>query len=341
MFEVSFVDGLERVAEIEKNIKERMEKLYHSDIGPNKRHLAESELHYKFRAIAVDASNIKVELEYTDSYHIKCADNNGKIYLNAVIPSDMPEDIWEKYKEEFRQIQPIKQLFEFLEVSKWEDLSYLGNVSGDSDGSFIHVLRDVVEWAALIQVLIEETNCIILKDGLLRNKTFKYEKRNSNNVYFKLKNKLKQICQERENIVVGIAKSGKLLSIVKDIINPYFDTEFSKPFTIIIPNNSEIMKLSYNYVLYREGEIVFGNNLYVTSFLKRPQIDRLCMIEIPEWEEHRAIEILQVLYTIGIRRLPIHVSGLPIPVVHAHEKSKVTQLYSFLIASEVKRRVGQ
>lgn len=339
MIESTSVNGIDYVAETEKYVKERFEKLYNEEIKNNKKNLKESDVHYRFKAIAVDASNIKVELDYTNCYYIRCTDDRGILFINEVFPTDMPVDMWEKFKDDLKQKEPVKSLFDFLQIADWEDLTYIGNNISETVNPFVHILRDVIEWAAIIRTVLDEKDCIIFKDGLLRNKTFKYVKNDPNCAYVKLKEKLKHVCKERNNIVVGIAKSGKLLDMIRDLIRPYMNTDFTKPFTIVIPNNAKIMEMSYNYKLYREGEIVFGNNLYVTSFMLKPDIEKLCVVEIPEWEEERALDILETIYTIGIRRLPLHVSGLPLPVVHAHEKSKVIKVHSSLLANEIKNRI--
>jgi len=340
VLKVSDIKGIEEIAKIEKEIRDDMKKLFEEEISHNITYLSRAETHYRHKAVAVDASNIKIELEYTDACYIKCADDEGNVYLNIVVPTDLPEKAWINYKEKLKNEEPvIKFFFDFLSLTTWEDLTYIGGSNDEDQDSFVKILRDVTEWAVLVRVLTEEKRCIVLKDGLLRNKVIKYVKSNPNSAYVVLKEKIKELCQNRNNVLVGIAKSGKLINIVKDIIRPYFEEYFTRPFAIRIPNSSRIMELSYNYIRYREGEISFGDNLYIVSFLEKPRLDNLCMIEIPGWQEDRAVEIIQVLYTIGIRKLPLHTIGLPIPIAHAHEQSKVTHLVSNLIATEIKRNL--
>ena|GEM_PF-6744186 len=326
VLEVSHIKGIDEIATIEREIRKNMEELFEKEVRQNITYLSESEIHYRHKAVAVDASNVKIELEYTEAYYIKCADDSGNVYLDIVVPTDLPEGRWANHREELKNNEPvIKFLFDFLGITTWEDLTFIGNTSDEDQSPFVRILRDITEWAVLIKILTEERQCIVLKDGLLRNKVIKYVKSEPSSAYTVLKEKIKEICEQQNNVLIGIAKSGKLISIIRDIIRPYFEQYFSKPFVIKIPNNSEIMKLSYNYVRYREGEITFGNNLYIVNFLKKPNLDNLCMIEIPEWQEEKAIEFIKILYTLGIRKLPLHTTGLPIPVAHAHEQSKVTK----------------
>lgn len=351
MGRIDGVQGIDYIVTIEKKIKERNTELYNQEIVDNVSYLEHNSREFRYRAFSVDTSNVPVELEYTGCCYVRCADSDGNVYLENVFPNDMPKDMMKEYLEQLIKKEPYKYLFETLELTKWEEITYLNPQRANDADSFIKIVRDLCEWAVLLKILSEEKNCIVIKDGLLRNKLFKYEKGNPDNTYVKLKEKVKELCLGRKNVLVGIAKKSKVVEIVKQIIKPYRHKEFSRPFTIRVANDSPIMDLSYNYQLYREGEIVFGNSIYVTSFISDPTLDKLCAIEIPDWHEKDynlcgtrymkspSLYIIECLYSKSIRMLPTHTSGLPAPLVIAHENAKTMQADAKLIEYTIVKNV--
>ncbi len=87
-----------------------------------------------------------------------------------------------------------------------------------------------------------------------------------------------------QNLIVGIAKSSKLREIAYKYLKKTRTFLSEKPFVIQVGNQEEMMEISYTYDLYREGEVVFCNNLYLARF-KNSINAQFFTLEIPNFAE--------------------------------------------------------
>ncbi len=342
--------------ELLKEEEELLEKLKKKTSFPDFRRDYSS---YHYIGLSVDAGDIEIKGVYTTSRLIKCADSRGNVYFEQEIPEEIPVNYLAKILDSLFERKPLLELLEILEISDWKNLSYL--IHGDNIPALkiIQVVRDFLEWSIILKLLRDKTDTIIIKDGLLRNKTFKKEvdtetkRLKEDCAYAKLKKKIEELCKKNNNLLVGIAKTSKL----KHLIESRFLSKLnlmSKTFVMKFSNNDEFMEQSYKYILYREGEITFGNHLFLVKFMESPKA-QIATVEIPSfaeenWEgipkseryayQNKAYEyIIGLVANMGLRKLPSRFTGLPKPLVKAHENAKVREIRGDILSQQLRREV--
>ncbi|MFN5953590.1 MAG: hypothetical protein ACK6A9_22240 [Dolichospermum sp.] len=353
---ISSIEGIEQLQQLEVQQKQKAEEFI-KFIEERKEYLKEIRENYRFHAFSVDFGDQPIELEYTTGRYMKCADSDGKIYFERTIPEDIAcKDLVDIIDKLFTQ-EPLSSLLEIIEFDDWRDLSYLASfdkrkLEDRPPRNLREFLRECLEWSVLLDYARNYRRSILLKDGLLRNKIFKRIADDPNCAYRKLQQKVAEICNENENLIIGIAKSSKLLRQVNKYLEKTPTFKSQKPFVLKIENDHPIMQLSYTYDLYREGEVVFGDNLHLTRFKASLSAD-IFTIEIPSFAEinwdgipaGRKQEFIDQSYTyiVGLiaglpqRTLPSRFNGAPEPLAKAHEYAHTKQI----VAKGIQRTIRQ
>jgi len=353
---IDHIEGIEQLQQLEIEQKEKAQEFINF-IENTRQFLQEIREFYRFHAFSVDFGDQPIELEYTTGRYMKCADSDGKIYFERTIPEDIScRDLVNIIDNLFGQ-EPLSSFLEIIEFDDWRDLSYLASfdkrkLEDRPPRNLREFLRECLEWSVLLDYARKNRRLILLKDGLLRNKIFKRIADNPHCAYRKLQQKVENICNENENLIVGIAKSSKLLRQVNLFLQKTPTFKSQRPFVLKIENDHEIMQLSYTYDLYREGEVVFGNHLYLTRFKSSLSAD-IFTIEIPAFAETnwegipvgRRNEFMNqsYAYIVGLiaglpqRTLPSRFNGAPEPLAKAHEYAHTKQI----VAKGIERTIRQ
>jgi hypothetical protein len=353
------IQGIEKFQEIEAKQKKKA-KAIKEFIEQRKEYLSELRDYYRFHAFSVDTGDFPIELDYTIGRYFRCADSDGKVYVDRAVPEEVPsEDVIDFVDGLFKE-EPLKDLLDILEIKNWSDLSYLVTLEeGKKDSTkpprnLREFLRECLEWAVLLGYARKNTKVILLRDGLLRNKIFKREVRDPNSAYYRLQSKVTEICQKNENLIVGVAKSSSLLRHLDIYLQDTSVYKSGKPFVLRIENDHELMTLSYTYDLYREGEVVFGKNLHLARFKENIRAD-IFTLEIPEFAEtnwdgvpegrRRQYKDKSYEYVVSLiaglpkRTLPDRFNGAPEPLARAHEHARTKKVTAKGIEIKIKKEI--
>ncbi|QSV56117.1 MAG: hypothetical protein HEP80_22020 [Dolichospermum sp. UKL201] len=353
---INNIEGIQQLQTLEIQQKKKSEKFINF-LEERKEYLKDIREFYRFHAFSVDFGDQPIELEYTTGRYMKCADSDGKIYFERTIPEDIScKDLVDIIDKLFAE-EPLSSLLEILEFSDWRDLSYLASfdkrrLEDRPPRNLREFLRECLEWSVLLDYARKNRRLILLKDGLLRNKIFKRIADDPTCAYRKLQEQVEKICHNNENLIIGIAKSSKLLRQVNKFLEKTYTFKSQKPFVIQIENDHEIMQISYTYDLYREGEVVFGDHLHITRFKASVSAD-IFTIEIPSFAETnwdgipagRKNEFIDKSYTyiVGLiaglpqRTLPSRFNGAPEPLAKAHEYAHTKKI----VAKGIERKIRQ
>lgn len=332
-------------------------KYFKKFIEEKSEYLQEIREHYRFHAFSVDFGDQAIELEYTSGRYMKCADSDGKVYFQRVIPEEIPSEDLVEIVDQLFKTETLSSFLEILEFPDWRELSFLVS-SKDSKSqaprNIREFLRECLEWSVLLNYARSNKRLILLKDGLLRNKIFKRVANNPDCAYIKLQNAIETICKSNENLIIGIAKSSKLLRQVNKFLGETSIFKSQKSFVIPIENDHEIMKISYTFDLYREGEIVFGDYLYLTRFKPNLSAD-IFTVEIPDFAEknwegvpnarrklfsNRSYAYITALIGgLPQRTLPGRFNGAPEPLAKAHEYAHTKEVEAVGIQRKIRQNM--
>jgi hypothetical protein len=236
-------------------------------------------------------------------------------------------------------VAPLHRLCKDL-GKRLSELSYiLGSIDkpGKSTGA-IRCYRDIIEWAVLYDLATNPstqwgTDTILVRDGLLRTKSFKRE------IFPEIDRLLREgvAAHAKRNInlsVVGVAKSSAVLSRLAVAME--LEATFHKPYPCFVQVDRDIEEASYNFDrtwldTYEssepddEGQKLYQalGRLFLVKFGDRP-LDPVWPVDIAEWQVQQAEKILGQLTVDAQQGFPI--PDYPMCIQRAHDYAKLTGL---------------
>jgi len=277
---------------------------------------------------------------------VRVVDSRGnECALDAIASNTQKEDLNERVKVDSPLlVEPLKRLCDDLDT-KVLNLSYLLDSlgkAGKSTGA-IRCYRDIVEWAVLYDLINNPaiqwgSDTIIVRDGLLRTKSFKRQ------IFPELYNKIKDGVQKHENknvalSIVGVAKQSAVLSRLSIAIE--LEGVFNKPYPCYVKVPNEIEEACYFYdrtwldtyesiIEYNENlpdgkkekELLFQSmgKMYLVKFGNRP-LDPVWPVDVAEWQEKNVDKILGQLTVDAQMGFPI--PDYPMCIQKAHDYAKI------------------
>jgi hypothetical protein len=181
---------------------------------------------------------------------VRVVDSRGnQCAVDAIASNTKTKDLNERVKADSTlMVEPLKRLCEALNIQELVQLSYLlgGLEEGKSTGA-IRCYRDIVEWAVLYDLIVYYewgNDTIIVRDGLLRTKSFKRE------IFPQIDAKIREGIEKhkRKNVnisIVGVAKQSAVLSRLAVALE--LEGVFHKPFPCYAKVPYEIEAECYNY----------------------------------------------------------------------------------------------
>ncbi len=256
---------------------------------------------------SIDGGMMGIQFEPFDLDLVEIADSNGDHRMKFLVPVN--ENLEKHHFAFMDEIQEIKKFRELLnEYSILNCVNFLSTTQN---------AMDLAEWACIMNNLAKDKDdeLLIMKDGLLRTKTFMPH----------IKQKILSILKNHpRRRLVGVAKQSKVLNLISTALMLEKKFKYDEIGFIEIPE--EIEKLAYKYKV-NVDQFAFGK-LYVAKL--SPRSNLLVTIEIPfNKEENEPIYSTNVLREImGHLAKDSKVSyptiGYPQTIMVAHEKAVLT-----------------
>lgn len=240
-------------------------------------------------------------------------------------------------------VEPLKRLCEDVDIHEVEELSYLlrGLDEGRSTAA-IRCYRDIVEWAVLYDLIVNYewgTDTIIVRDGLLRTKSFKRD------IFPKIDAKIREGVEKhkRKNVniaIVGVAKQSAVLSRLAVALE--LEGVFHKPFPCYakVPKKIEEKCYHYDRTWLDTYEAIQEHNekredgtpekpylyqsmgqMYLVKFGDRT-FDPVWPVDIASWQTDDADRIIGQLTVDAQQGFPI--PDYPMCIQKAHEHAKIS-----------------
>lgn len=276
---------------------------------------------------------------------VRVVDSRGnQCAIDAIASNTKTSDLNERVKADSPlMVKPLKRLCDDLNISELEQLSYLlsGLEEGKSTGA-IRCYRDIVEWAVLYDLIVNYewgNDTVIVRDGLLRTKSFKRE------IFPKIDAKIREGIEKhkRKNVnisIVGVAKQSAVLSRLAVALE--LEGVFHKPFSCYAEVPREIEMECYNYDRtwldtyetiqeYNEKAREEGSSekpylyqsmgqMFLVKFGDRPY-DPVWPVDIAAFQVHEADRIIGQLTVDAQNGFPI--PDYPMCIQKAHDYAKI------------------
>ncbi len=291
---------------------------------------------YAVAPVATDGGENNLSLQPMNVEIVRVVDSDGKVYFQEFLPlSSDPEKLGERL---FQNVPILGKLTQELELSDWRDLSYLYfPTEGQPDPEamlaisdtrrFIKVLRDVLEWAALVELAFHSGRPVFLliRDGLLRTKFIKKQS------FYKLAQVFKRAYHAHNAMIVGVAKRSKALNYLSLALT--LEGVFNRQAPCFVEVPPQLEQEAYTWArTWMEGQC-FGRLHLVKLVEGRDAL--ILPVDIPEWLMNRRREVFEYLAETAKSSFPV--PGYPYPLVRAHENANLSGLEMELIGDMMSR----
>ncbi len=292
---------------------------------------------YAVAPVATDGGENNLSLEPMNVEIVRVVDSDGVVHFQEFLPlSSNPEELGERL---FQSGSILGRLIEALQLSNWRELSYLyfsaqeqldpeAMLAISDTRRFIKVLRDVLEWAALVELASQSGRPVFLliRDGLLRTKFIKKQAFSTLAAVFQ-----QAYNNNRKAMIVGVAKRSKALNYLSLALTLEEVFNRQKPCFVEVPR--ELEQEAYTWArTWMEGQS-FGR-LHLVKLVEGP--DALILpVDIPEWLMARRNEVFEYLAETAKSSFPV--PGYPYPLVRAHENANLSGLEMEFIGDMMSR----
>jgi len=272
---------------------------------------------------------------------VRVVDSRGnQCALDAIASSADSRELNERIKPNNPSlVEPLQRLCNDLAVAV-TDLSYLFKGMGDPDKNTgaIRCYRDVVEWAVLYDLITNPAmqwggDTILIRDGLLRTKSFKRE------IFPQIDQKIRDgITRHQDRNVclslVGVAKQSAVLGRLAVALE--LEASFHKPYPCFVEVPEDVEADCYNFDLtwlktyetadpQDDGKKLYQSlgKMYLAKFGDRP-FDPVWPVDVAIWQVPNVEKILGQLTVDAQQGFPI--PDYPMSIQKAHDFAKLTGL---------------
>ncbi len=291
--------------------------------------------------VSADGGDNRLRLDPAAVELVRVVDSRGNQCALDAVPGTITLQELERraVRDDANVVMPLERLCSDLGMGL-RDLSFiirgLGQ-SGKSTGA-LRCYRDIVEWAVLYDLVANPGlqwggDTILIRDGLLRTKSFKRE------VFPLIDKRLREAIAAHANrnvtlSLVGVAKQSAVLGRLAVALE--LEATFHKPFPCYVRVPEDIEKECYNFDrtwldTYEtsepddEGQRLYQSlgRLFLVKFGDQ-SLDPVWPVDIAEWQVKEAEKILGQLTVDAQQGFPI--PDYPMTIQRAHDFAKLTGL---------------
>ena len=272
---------------------------------------------------------------------VRVVDSRGnQCALDAIASTADSRELNERIKPNNPSlVEPLQRLCNDLGLAV-TDLSYLLKGMGDPGKSTgaIRCYRDVVEWAVLYDLITNPAiqwggDTILIRDGLLRTKSFKRE------IFPQIDQKIRDGVRRHQDrnvnlSLVGVAKQSAVLGRLAVALE--LEATFHKPYPCFVEVPEDIEEDCYNFDLtwlktyettepQDDGKKLYQSlgKMYLAKFGDRP-FDPVWPVDVAIWQVPNVEKILGQLTVDAQQGFPI--PDYPMSIQKAHDFAKLTGL---------------
>jgi hypothetical protein len=251
--------------------------------------------------VATDGGENKLKLEPVQLQIVRVADSLGTIYFEEFIPESLdPEEILRFF---FKSDERLQRFMRYVELD-WDELLPRTDLQRSH---LLSMMRELMEWAALLKLASQPGPKLLIRDGLLRSILL------SQAVFARLRAKFQELTDKRGHLLVGVAKRSRVINYLSVAFGLEQTFRDHSPAFVRIPAELErqASPAQYRWI----GDRAMGS-LNVAR-LDLGETAPLVPVDVADWQQTRAAEAMQQLHECSRCSFPMR--GYPQPLIQAHE----------------------
>jgi hypothetical protein len=273
--------------------------------------------------VATDGGENRLSLEPLQLQVIRVADSLGEIYFEEFVAQSLkPEEILRFVLQSNPRLQ---RFLSYLEL----DWSQLLPASDFQRSQLLSMLRELMEWAALLKLASQPPAKLLIRDGLLRSVLL------TDVVFQRLRKKLEALTVQHGHLLVGVAKRSRVLSYLAVALDLNDNFKDGQPAYLFVPAELERQAAPAQYRWI--GSRAMGV-LHIAQ-LDRGEDIPLMPVDIASWQQARVDEAMSLLQESAHASFPVR--GYPYALIEAHEHARMGGLEIEMLESLLLQQVSE
>ncbi len=273
--------------------------------------------------VATDGGENKLSLEPIQVQVLRVADSLGEVYFEEFVAQSLkPEEILRSF---FQSNQRLQRFLAYLQL----DWSQLMPRSDFQRSQLLSMLRELMEWAALMKLASQPPVKLLIRDGLLRSVLL------TDVVFQRLREKFEALTARHGHLLVGVAKRSRVLSYLSVALGLNECFRDGKPAFLVIPAEleREAAPAHYRWI----GSRAMGS-LHIAR-LESGEGVPLLPVDIASWQRARVDEAMSLLKESAHASFPVR--GYPRALLEAHEHARIGGLEVEMLESLLLKEVNE
>ncbi len=273
--------------------------------------------------VASDGGENRLSLEPIQLQVVRVADSLGEIYFEEFIAQSLkPEEILRFF---FQSNQRLQRFIAYLQLD-WDQLL---PQSDFQRSHLLSMLRELMEWAALLKLASQPPPKLLIRDGLLRSVML------TDLVFQRIGEKFAALTAKHGHLLVGVAKRSRVLNYLSLALGLAESFAGGEPAYLFIPAEleREAAPAQYRWV----GGRAMGR-LHIAR-LDRGQSVPLLPVDVAAWQREHIEEAMSLLHDSARGSFPVR--GYPQALVQAHEHARLGGLEIEMLERMLLEQIGQ
>lgn len=267
--------------------------------------------------VATDGGEGRLSLAPVCIQIVRVADNRGVVHFEEFVPQSLrPEEIMRYF---FASDERFQRLLRYLDVSVNDLLP-----ENDFQRSFLlAMLRELLEWAALLKLAAQKQPTLLLRDGLLRSVMLR------DRVFQALRRRFEELTTQNGHLLVGLAKRSGVVNYLTVAfgVNETFHATFPANVSIAPELEREAAPAQYRWI----GDRAMGQ-LHLARLDVGEDVPVL-PVDVAVWQQNRIDDTMRHLRRSARGSFPIR--GYPQELMTAHEHARLSTLEVEMLESEL------
>jgi hypothetical protein len=251
--------------------------------------------------VATDGGECRLSLEPIRVQIIRVADSTGTIYFEEFIPLSLePREIFRF----FFQAEPRLQKFLGWLGVDWDSLLPANDFQRSH---LLEMMRELMEWAALLKLASQPPAKLLVRDGLLRSVLL------PDTVFQRLRERFTAFTGKHGHLLAGVAKRSRVINYLSVALGLSESFAGGEPGYLPVPAEMEreAAPTQYRWI----GSRAMGQ-LHIAR-LDRGEAVPLLPVDVAAWQTDRVVETMALLRESARASFPVR--GYPQALVQAHQ----------------------
>jgi hypothetical protein len=273
--------------------------------------------------VATDGGENRLSLEPIRLQVVRVADSLGEIYFEEFIAQSLkPEEIVRFF---FQSNERLQRFVTYLQLD-WQQLL---PQSDFQRSHLLSMLRELMEWAALLKLASQPPARLLIRDGLLRTVML------PDVVFQRIGEKFELLTAKHGHLLVGVAKRSRVLNYLSVALGLNESFTGGEPAYLFIPAELEREAAPAQY------RWIGGRAL---GWLHIARLDRgenvpLLPVDVAVWQRDRVDEVMSLLHQSGRGSFPTR--GYPQALIQAHEHARLGGLEIEMLERMLLEQIGE